>query len=241
MVPISSYSWTQLSGTPVTLSNADSATPTFTAPNSPTTQIFELTVDGEGGPSTDTVTINVIEFAPPPIANAGPSQAVIEGAVVTLTGSATGLITSYEWEQTAGPAVQLVNANTASATFTFPNETTSLSFRLTVHGPGGSSSDTTVVTSAPENLTVTRAEFRTRDAEWRISGTSDLGGASVIITIYIGNTLDGPILSQVPVDALGEWEFRAEGSSVQPDAMRAISIQSTSGSSLINIPLTIRR
>ena len=239
--PISSYSWTQLSGTPVSLSNADSATPSFSAPNSPTTLLFELTVDGESGTSTDTVTINVIEFAPPPIANAGPSQAVIEGAVVTLTGSATGLITSYEWEQIAGPAVQLVGANTPSATFTFPNETTSLSFRLTVHGPGGSSSDTTEVTSAPENLTVTRAEFRTRDAEWRISGTSDLGGASVIITIYIGNTLDGPILSQVPVDALGEWKFREEGSSVQPDAMRAISIQSTSGSSLINIPLTIRR
>ena len=108
--PISSYSWTQLSGTPVTLSNADSATPSFTAPNSPTTQIFELTVEGESGSSTDTVTINVIEFAPPPIANAGPSQAVFEGAVVTLTGSATGLITSYVWEQTAGPAVQLVNA-----------------------------------------------------------------------------------------------------------------------------------
>ena len=239
--PILSYFWTQLSGTPVTLSNADSATPTFTAPNSPTTLVFELTVDGEDGSSTDTVTIDVIEFVPPPVANAGPSQAAFEGAVVTLTGSATGLITSYEWEQTAGPAVELVNANTAIATFTFPNAATSLSFRLTVHGPGGSSSDITDVTSAPENLTVTRAEFRTRDSEWRISGTSDLGGASVIITIYIGNTLDGPILAQVPVDALGEWEFRVEESLVQPDAMRAISIQSTSGSSLINIPLTIRR
>ena len=221
------------------LGNADSATPSFTAPNSPTTLLFELTVDGEDGSSTDTVTINVIEFVPPPIANAGPSQAVIEGTVVTLTGSATGVITSYEWEQTAGPAVQLVNPNTASATFTFPNETTSLTFRLTVHGPGGSSSDTTEVTSAPENLTVTRAEFRTRDSEWRISGTSDLG-ASVIITIYIGNTLDGPILASVTVDALGEWVFRVEESLVQPDAMRAISIQSTSGNSLINIPLTIR-
>ena len=111
--PISSIFGHSFLGLQFLLSNADSATPSFTAPNSPTTLLFELTVDGESGSSTDTVTINVIEFVPPPIANAGPSQAVIEGAVVTLTGSATGVITSYEWEQTAGPAVQLVNANTA--------------------------------------------------------------------------------------------------------------------------------
>ena len=239
--PISSYSWTQLSGIPVSLVNADSPTPSFTAPTSTTTLTFELTVDSEIGSFTDTVNINVIEFIPPPIANAGPSQTVLEGAIVTLSGSAIGEVTNYVWEQTAGPTVLLVDANTGTATFTFPNETTSLTFRLTIHGPGGSSSDLTVVTSAPEQLTVTRAEFRTRDAEWRISGTTNLIGASVVMTIFIGNALDGPILTQVPVDALGEWEYRVEGSTVEPDEMRAISIQSTSGSSLINIPLTIRR
>ena len=159
---ITSFSWTQLSGTAITLIGADTATPTFTAPNSATTLIFELTVDGEGGPSTDTVTITVIEFAPIPIANAGPDQTVQQGAVVTLAGSATGAVTSYQWEQISGFPVQLTNANTPTATFTFPTQPVTLSFRLTVHGPGGTSSDVINVASAPENLTVTRAEFRTR-------------------------------------------------------------------------------
>ena len=60
------------------------------------------------------------------------------------------------------------------------------------------------------------------------------------ISIFIGNSLDGPLLAQVTVDALGEWEYRVEESSVQPDETRAISIQSSSGGTLINIPLNIR-
>ena len=237
---ITSFSWTQLSGTPVTLVGADTATPSFTAPDSITTLTFELTVDGEGGPSTDTVSVTVIEFAPIPIANAGPDQTVQQGAIVTLAGSATGEVTTYQWEQISGFPVQLTNANTPTATFTFPTQPVTLSFRLTVRGAGGTSSDVVNVASVSENLTVTRAEFRTRDAEWRISGTSDVLGFGVNISIFIGNGLGGPLLAQVTVDPLGEWEYRVEGSSVQPDETRAISIQSSSGGTLLNIPLNIR-
>lgn len=238
--PITSFSWTQLSGTPVTIVGADTATPSFTAPDSITTLTFELTVDGEGGPSTATVTVTVIEFAPIPTANAGPDQTVQQGAVVTLAGSATGEVTSYQWEQISGFPIQLTNANTPTATFTFPTQPASLSFRLTVRGPGGTMSDDVNVVSIPENLTVTRAEFRTADAEWRIRGTSDVIGPEVNISIFIGNALGGPLLSQVSVDTFGEWEYRAEGSNVTPDETRAISIQSSSGGTLINVPLNIR-
>lgn len=238
--PITSFRWTQLTGPDITLVNADTATPSFTAPNSTTALTFELTVDGEGGPSTDTVTVTIIEFAPIPIANAGPDQIVQQGAVVTLVGSATGNVTSYEWEQISGPAVQLSNADTRTATFTFPPQTVSLSFQLTVHGPGGTSSAITQVTTVPANLTVTRAEFRTRDAEWRIRGRSDVIGTGSNISIFIGNSLNGALLSQVPIDTLGEWEYRVEGSGVQPDETRAVSIQSSSGGTLINVPLNVR-
>jgi len=182
---ITSFSWTQLSGEPIILVGADTPTPSFTAPNATTTLVFELTVDSEEGPSTDSVSINVIEFAPPPIANTGPNQIVQQGTVVTLAGSATGFVTSYQWEQISGFPVQLTNANTSTATFTFPTQPAALSFRLTVRGPGGTSSDDIQVTTFPENLTVTRAEFRTRDAEWRIIGTSDVLGPGVNISIFI--------------------------------------------------------
>ena len=237
---ITSFSWTQLEGTPVTLIGGNSATPSFTAPNTSTTLVFQLTVEGEGGPSSDTVSITVVEFTPAPIANAGPNQNVQQGSTVTLAGSATGIVTTYLWEQISGVPVQLNNADTPTTTFTFPAQSATLDFRLTVQGPGGTSSDTVQVTSVPEILTVTRAEFRTGDAEWRVSGTSDVFGAGAIISIYIGSTLSGTLLAQVPVDALGEWEYRVEGSLLQPGQTRSISVQSSSGGTLLNIPINIR-
>ncbi len=237
---ITSFNWLQLAGTSVTLIDANTATPSFVASNLPTTLVFELTVDGEGGPSTDTVNVEVIESVPAPIANAGPNQTVQQGTSVTLAGSATGNVTSYQWAQTAGVPVQLTNANTATATFIFPTQSTTLTFQLTVQGPGGTSSDIIQIASVPENLTITRAEFRTGDAEWRISGTSDVSGAGVTISIFNGSTLSDPLLAQVPVDVLGEWEYRVEGSTSLPGVTRAISIQSSSGGTLINVPITIR-
>lgn len=58
---IASYSWTQISGTTVTLSSSSVAMPTFTAPSSAGTLVFGLTVtDNSGATSTqDQVTITV--------------------------------------------------------------------------------------------------------------------------------------------------------------------------------------
>jgi hypothetical protein len=70
-----------------------------------------------------------------PVANAGPDQTVASGSVVTLDGSASqGDIVSYSWAQTGGPAVTLVNANTAVATFIAPfvASAVTLTFQLTV-------------------------------------------------------------------------------------------------------------
>lgn len=237
---ITSYNWIQLSGPTVALIGDTTATPTFVAPSSLVTLVFELTVDGEGGPSSDSVSITVLDSTPSPIADAGPDQVVLQGALVTLAGSASGLATSYQWAQISGVLVQLINPNNSTATFRFPVQPTTLTFQLTVQGPGGTSSDTVQVTSIPESLTVTLAEYRTGDAEWRISGTSNVLQGGISISIYIGSTLNGTLLAQVPVDTLGEWEYRVEGSTQLPDQTRAISIHSSSGGTLQNIPLNIR-
>lgn len=56
------YSWTQTSGTAVTLSSSTAAQPTFTAPSSPSgaTLVFQLTVSDGGSIDTDTVTVDVL-------------------------------------------------------------------------------------------------------------------------------------------------------------------------------------
>jgi len=60
------YSWTQIGGPAVTLTGADTAMPSFTAPTGPTTLVFDLEVcDGE--PLCDTDTVAVTVDAPIPV------------------------------------------------------------------------------------------------------------------------------------------------------------------------------
>ena len=153
------FSWIQTAGTPVALIGANTATPTFTAPNVDETLTFQLTVtDDEGNSATDTVAITITGAINnlPPTANAGPDQAVKGGAAVTLDGSGSsdpdaGDSLTFSWTQTAGTPVTLSGANTATPTFTAPNVTETLTFQLTVaDGNGGSDPDTV-------NVTVTKA------------------------------------------------------------------------------------
>lgn len=72
---IAQYSWAQLSGTPVTLSNANSANATFVAPADMGTLRFQLTVVDDGGLiGTDTLAVDVIAAAPG-LANVAPTSA----------------------------------------------------------------------------------------------------------------------------------------------------------------------
>lgn len=158
---IASYSWTQTAGSTVTLTGANTAKPTFTAPKltADTTLIFRLVVtDTDGGasssPATTTVLIKKqVVTNQPPIANAGKDQTVSGGTVVKLDGSKSydpdgGKIASYQWVQTAGtPTVTLSGAKTAIASFKAPivnNKDTTLTFKLTVtDNDGGATSSAT--------------------------------------------------------------------------------------------------
>ncbi len=145
---IGSYSWLQVQGPQVILSNPGSATPHFTAPDvgdQGATLIFELTVADAGGLQdtaicTVTVTWNNIE----PAADAGPDQQVTAGAEVTLDGSRSvdpdGGSLMYQWRQTDGPPVFLSDATAESPVFAVPLEgfaDTLLVFQLTVTDDGG--------------------------------------------------------------------------------------------------------
>ena len=145
---ISTYSWTQLSGTNVTLSNANAVSATFIAPNTAGTMVFQLTTtDNNGYTASDKVTIRVNA---PPLANAGVDQVVSPNDSVSLDGSASiatvGSISSYLWEQVSGLAVTINNATTATPSFIAPS-IGSLVLRLTVTDTNGATStdDVTIV------------------------------------------------------------------------------------------------
>jgi serine protease len=148
---IVSYAWSQTSGTAVTLSGADAATPHFTAPDTGGTLSFQLTVIDDSGKSASD-SMNVVVTAPP-VANAGADQTVLSSAVVTLDGSGSydpdGTIASYEWLQIAGAGVKLSGANTAAPSFSPTYVPGTLSFKLTIKDNSGqSASDTVNITVA---------------------------------------------------------------------------------------------
>ena len=99
-----SYLWTQQSGTPLTLTNAN--TPSLTAGNLVSgTFVFRLTATdnlGATGYSEMTLTVNA-----PPVANAGGNKVItLPVNFTTLSGSGTdadGTIASYSWTQQSGP------------------------------------------------------------------------------------------------------------------------------------------
>jgi hypothetical protein len=149
-----SYQWTAPAG--ITLSDPTAVMPTFTSPTSPATLTFGLTVtDQAGKTSTDSVTVTTVPVVVdnfPPVANAGPDQSVNPGVAVTLNGSATdgdlpADTLTFAWTQTAGTAVTLTGANTATPTFTAPGAAGDLTFSLTVTDQAGkTSTDSVTVT-----------------------------------------------------------------------------------------------
>ncbi|NTX13749.1 tandem-95 repeat protein [Myxococcus sp. CA056] len=154
------YAWTQLSGAPVTLSGADTATASFAtgevAANAVLT--FRVTVSDGTATATQDVTVNVLHINRAPTVNAGLDGSVNERAVATLSGSASdvdGDALTYTWVQTAGTPVGITNATSAIATFTAPETATgeTLTFRLTVSDGGSTASDTVNVQVNPVNRT----------------------------------------------------------------------------------------
>lgn len=145
------YSWHQISGTPVMLNDASSSMPSFTAPFvgfGGEMLTFELTVSDLIDSASDTVSVLVENVNHSPTADAGTDQTKAEGTPVTLNAGGSndpdGDTISYSWIQVNGPAVALTGGNTATPSFTAPQvtATTSLVFRVTVDdGFGGSDDD----------------------------------------------------------------------------------------------------
>jgi hypothetical protein len=152
------FTWRQVAGPVVQLSDVTSGTPTFTAPpinGNGTTAVltFSLVVrDGTTESATATVNVTVTNINQAPVAQAGADQTVREGTAVTLQGGASFDVDSdaltYRWTQIAGPAVALVSVGSATPGFTAPlvGGDTALTFQLVVDdGLAASAADTVTV------------------------------------------------------------------------------------------------
>ena len=148
------YEWTAPSG--VTLANATTAHPTFTAPDVGTTGgTFRFTLvvrDSLGAASAPaTVDVTVTNVNRVPVANAGDDVSVRQRTLVQLHGSGTdpdGDALTFRW--TAPRGISLFGANTATPFFLAPDvrADTKFTFSLVVTDSNGAASaaDSVVVT-----------------------------------------------------------------------------------------------
>ncbi|MDO8413144.1 MAG: PKD domain-containing protein [Gallionellaceae bacterium] len=166
------YAWVQESGPTVTITGANTASPSFTAPiggmggvpGVVASLVFKLTVD-DGLPQNappsgytfanveDTVTVSITNVNNLPVADAGMDMTLNENSAVQMNGSASSDPDSdaltYAWVQVGGTVVALSGSTTTTPSFTTPFVSAGgedLTFKLTVDdGYGGTATDTTII------------------------------------------------------------------------------------------------
>jgi hypothetical protein len=246
---ITSYAWSVTPATGATLTGTGAGR-TFTA-TATGKYTVSLTVSGNGAGNTssDTYTITVLDAGAPPVADAGLDQpGVVPTSTVTLDGSASKFASSYLWAQTGGSPVTLSNATTANPTFVVPAATTSTAytFTLTIKDVNGTAStDTVVVTTDPDNISVDGASYKRGSLEWRVRGAAQYCSANNLVSVYWNKPGAAPQLlgTTTPVADLGvcTFDFRLKNT---PTALRAtaagtVTVRSALGGESLNQTFTL--
>jgi hypothetical protein len=111
---IASYTWSQISGTSVALSSANTAQPTFTSPGTAGALTFQVIVtDNNGATGSDTVIITVL----PAIVLTNTGEGGIDGVSATVGNSGGG--SGDAWQSVNGSAWKYSSAHTARGSISY--------------------------------------------------------------------------------------------------------------------------
>lgn len=142
--------------------------------------------------------------------NAGYDQVVPQQTKVTMSAVVNNQSATYQWIQTAGPAVTLKNAKTSSASFSSPVVTasTTLTFKVTVKDSSGTKSDKiNVEVWAPFNSTsdATLLGDFSKKTGWKCDQDLNKSGlVSTVSVVNLGSTKRYTITA-IPQHAIGTF------------------------------------
>lgn len=204
------YSWVQIAGPAAVITNVNSAVLDVVVPNVSGMGgmlTFELTVtDDAGDTSSDFANIIIKRINAAPIAAIIAPATVTEGALVSLDGSGSydpnGDAITYQWSQTAGPAVTFDFADPVRPTFTAPTTGTGalLRFQLTV-------SDSLLTNSTLADVQVT---FANQPPVAKLGSNQTVNTSQVV-------TLDGTLSFDPDGQALTYFWAQTSGTAVTLD------------------------
>ncbi len=184
------HSWIQTGGPSVVLSNTSSATPSFTAPDLPTTLSFALTVTDARGKSSngaDSVTITVGDV-PVSGLSASHSGPVVVGQPVNFSANATGTNIAYQWsfgDGTTGSGKNPSHAYSGAGVFT--------AIVTATNGAGSTSASTLVgVGSLPPSANAGADQTVAVGALVTLNGAGSSDPGNNVPLIYRWRQLSGP-------------------------------------------------
>jgi len=252
------YSWTTISkplSSTATLQHPTDVHPDFT-PDVAGNYVFGLTVnDGTVNSSMDDVTITVQTGNVPPVADAGPDQAVVTGATVTLNGSGSdpnpGDLLTYSWSmisRPSGSSAFLSNPHAAQTTFT-ADVSGSYVFALVV-SDGSTTSDPSTVTISADRLasiSVTPLDWLTTlgfSVQYSALGTYEIAGQKVNLTSAVTWASDNTSVATIDATGFavtvneGETNIRASYLGVSPFSTK-LRVGAVSLSSIEIVPASV--
>jgi hypothetical protein len=245
---IDSLSWSGPDG--ITLTGADQAKATFTAPSEATSLTFTLTVKSGTTTKTDDVVIKVNPANPVSAQIAPVGATVLQNLPLTLDASSSVGGAKFEWSQVPGDATPVtLSGDTTSSklTFLFPKTTTPIHIQVRVRSasdPGTGCSaptcDTAVITLTPQldNLTNIRAKNDGK-GRWVVDGNSNVL-VSNNVRVYAGATIgtSANLIGTALVDPTGSWKVDVRDSQVAVPACRCVSVESDRGGKVLDVPMS---
>ncbi len=216
-----------------TLDNTDDDTNALAAGATVTDTFAIAAADGTAG----TVTITVTGANDAPTANAGADKTVAEGDSVTLDGTGSSdpdasTTLTYAWARKAGEtdnAVTLANANTASASFTAPDDIATdamLTFVLTVSDGTASHTDEVIITVTGANAaatfggTLTGAVTEDDEDKDEAEGTVTVTDSDGANTVQAQTDKVGTY-GTFSIKTNGEWEYELDNTDGDTNALAA--------------------